>query len=380
MLVHPWAPILIALVGQGAPAEKASANVLPKWNREVVADQLAPIVARPPATGLLVYEVLPSSQAERVGLKVGDILTVYDGQPIETTGQLRELAIAAAKENRNNLFLIAKRGEKEIEAELDPAPLGVRLFSVKQGAGRSLWRPATPFQSTIRAALERQAGSLSYEMIRSKGKRVGWRRTYWGATADGHFTRIQEWSSEASAPSLREIALLHDGNTYLAPKAIRVLHQAKPVVEMVRQSDGSADRWIGRRMGIPVRAEAPTDLVSSHLVGLVCAGMPAKPGACLRISYLDDASTESAPFANIVCQGEDAGLTRFAVEVFGEIASQFWISAYGVVMRWERTEEGRQYQRCEKAQALEDFVESEQVFSPIQEPPRFEVAADRKAN
>ena len=48
---------------------------------------------KPSHTGLLVTEVLPNSQALRVGLKQGDIIVSYNGQAVETLE-----ALATAKE------------------------------------------------------------------------------------------------------------------------------------------------------------------------------------------------------------------------------------------------------------------------------------------
>lgn len=86
-------PLVALAVAVILPASGAIAQApLADAEREEVAKQIKPVLANPPIDGLLIFHVEPKSQAERAGFQVGDIVTLYDGQPVTTVQQLVQLA------------------------------------------------------------------------------------------------------------------------------------------------------------------------------------------------------------------------------------------------------------------------------------------------
>lgn len=75
-------------------------------------------VARPE-----IWQVLPRSQGERIGLKPGDLLLSYNGRPVETNDDVRK-AQALALGSEGKIPLVVLRGEKELEFSVQPGPLG----------------------------------------------------------------------------------------------------------------------------------------------------------------------------------------------------------------------------------------------------------------
>jgi S1-C subfamily serine protease len=52
---------------------------------------MAQLKANPPATGYLIESITPDSQATKLGLQVGDIITTYNNIPIKSGRDLRVL-------------------------------------------------------------------------------------------------------------------------------------------------------------------------------------------------------------------------------------------------------------------------------------------------
>ncbi len=84
----------------------------------------AALIARdPPATGFLVTGTAPSSQAETVGLRAGDILVTYGGRSARTLDALREAQTASAGEE--SVPVVVVRDGAEVTLLVRPGQLGV---------------------------------------------------------------------------------------------------------------------------------------------------------------------------------------------------------------------------------------------------------------
>jgi membrane-associated protease RseP (regulator of RpoE activity) len=100
----------------------------------------------PEESGVMVSEVDQGSPAEKAGIKVGDIITTFDGQPIENTFELR-LKVRQAEDGAATPLEVWRGGraqsltatlEKRERAELDLAPFvgkldGKRLMLLGDG-------------------------------------------------------------------------------------------------------------------------------------------------------------------------------------------------------------------------------------------------------
>jgi serine protease Do len=106
--------------------------------------------------GALVAKVLPGSPAEQAGLQIGDIITEFNGQPIEMSGDLpplvgvtpihekAKLKIIRHGENKTITFkigLLPEQDEKLAEAKVDVKPvnkLGINVAALTQEQKESL--------------------------------------------------------------------------------------------------------------------------------------------------------------------------------------------------------------------------------------------------
>jgi hypothetical protein len=99
---------------------------------------------RPAITGVLITEILPDSAAGAAGLRGGDIITQFDGEPVDGLAVLRERLAAAMAERIEEgtttpLVVRARRTHaegksQEISAFVRREPLGIRAVEVQAGA------------------------------------------------------------------------------------------------------------------------------------------------------------------------------------------------------------------------------------------------------
>ena len=72
--------------------------------------------------GALVSKVLPDSPAEKAGLQIGDIITEFNGQPIETSGDLPPMVGITPINNKATLKIIRQGETKTIDFKVGLLP------------------------------------------------------------------------------------------------------------------------------------------------------------------------------------------------------------------------------------------------------------------
>ena len=309
----------------------ALSSAVAQTPREELARTVAPVLREPPATGLLIFEVVPGSQCAKAGLQVGDIITHYDGQPVKTVADLSQLARAAAKEKRAGLLLLARRGDQELDTEVDAAPLGVRLIGVEQGRGRTLWRAQTPYEPDLQAITQLLNQQHRWELLVQEDKPVGWLHYYLTRQGDRLVLRLQSRLQDDRLNEKRDVIVSFVADRYLSVRSIRLVSQESLVLDL--QAHGR--KLEGERAGVPVSAVLPADAISSYLAPLAVTMMPMQAEACLHCSYLESGSLWAAPFADLYCHGkvelqlEDKSVPawRYEQTVFGETVANYWLDA-----------------------------------------------------
>jgi serine protease Do len=71
------------------------------------------------ATGVIVSNVNPGSAAARAGLKAGDVITSFDGQPVRDFNALRNRVAAMRPGSEANLVIIRDGSEKRLTVKVD---------------------------------------------------------------------------------------------------------------------------------------------------------------------------------------------------------------------------------------------------------------------
>lgn len=356
---------------EGVPASRKA------WTRDQVATAIAPILAHPPATGLLIHEVAADSQAEKAGLRVGDVLTHYDGQSVETLGDLITLGRSAASIRKNQILAIARRGEEEIVAQFEPAPLGLRLTPIREGKPRALWRTPTAYKPNLDALARQVREGHRWERLTQDGQSIGWAHHYLTREEKTHVLRTQSKIEANGLLEKRDTTVRFLADAYLTPVWIRVASNDRLLLEITR----IGDVFRGERVGIQVENPAMKDAVSSHLSGLVAVMMPARNNECLRCSFMDSTSLTAAPFADLFCAGEEtvnvAGQAtrafRYEQAVFGIPVVHFWISQDREILLARYVGEGNvggiDAVVTREQELRADFPDLDSTFDPIERLP-----------
>jgi hypothetical protein len=259
---------------------------------------------RPSATGLYVFEILGGSHAAAAGLRIGDILTHYDGQPVATHADLSRLARIANDDKREEILLIVRRGDRELEFTVPRGPMGVRLEDVASGEERVLPSPDAappPVSLARREAFDRMVRSreVRWKLVYPDTSAVaprGWRREFVAAASpEGCVLRIQQLLEQDGASLRQDVVLGFEPSGYYTPSSLRFTVNDKLILEVRREGE----EFVGTRAGVPVRASRPPDAVSTYLAPYLAASLWEEGRAGAACSYLPAGSLEAAPWSEI---------------------------------------------------------------------------------
>ena len=362
----------------------AASRVRGEFPRDKVARTIGPVLAVPPATGLLIFEVMPRSQAEREGFRVGDVLTVYDGQPVTSLHELERYAKEAIGAGQKDILVLVRRGKEELEGSFDPAPLGLRLVAIRKNETRALWRPETRFRHDWES-VGSLVGRTRWEMLMRGSDVVGWARTHFaGRKADDLYVmRTQSRIRSQGVEDKGDVIMSFRSDKYLSPRSIRIKRGDEFVLDF-RFDPNEGGKLVGERGGVPVEAALPTDTVSSYLAGYAATMMPRHKGACLRYSSLEAMSLVAAPFADLYCLGKQKfqvgdrkiDTYRFEKTVFGATVAEYWVDEEGTLVRTEFAN-GFSAVAVTEAVVRDSFPDLADEFDPIEDLP---VLQSLKAN
>jgi hypothetical protein len=84
-----------------------------------------------------VWQVLPRGQAEKLGIKQGDLVLTYNGEPVASNDEVRR-AQGAALVGEGQVPLVLLRNEEELELMVDRGPLGVLPVASKYPSSLAL--------------------------------------------------------------------------------------------------------------------------------------------------------------------------------------------------------------------------------------------------
>lgn len=122
--------------------------------------------------GALVSSVQPGSPAEKAGIRRGDVVLSFDGQPIEKVGQLSR-AVAAVEAGQRSEIVVWRDGqEQRLTAEIGTMPTGDEVAAVEPEAegtdqprlGLAL-APLTPAQRQELGVADQPGGVLVTEVV-----------------------------------------------------------------------------------------------------------------------------------------------------------------------------------------------------------------------
>jgi hypothetical protein len=308
---------------------------------------LEPIAANPPADGLMVVQIVPDSQAKKLGMHVGDVLTHYDGAVLTDPQSL--VSAVQAREQKNEASPILLRLIRDNEAqELTVAPgrLGVRTLAVRKGAALRLRPPATavtydftplkqgPMETWYAFHLDGQKVGFEHHTLRlmDDGRlklesEVAFDHAEWGVQ-HFHVTTLAEIT-----PRLRTI-----GSVYRFPPTDfrltgELVERDGTSYWATRRDDSNAGDVAVDKALAPVERTIPADWQSDYLMAQVVAFMKPQGGACEHYTVFDLSTGHKIGPSSNYDAGEEtleiAGakrLTRkYEAHQFGEIVRRAWI-------------------------------------------------------
>ena len=111
---------------------------------------LARALKLPSSRGVLVTDVDPRGPARKAGLRGGDLVTAVNGEPVASTGKLRNLIASAGAKTRVRLDVV--RGGKRMSLDVRLAELPARLGGTagRSGRGHDRALAVAPIDATTR--------------------------------------------------------------------------------------------------------------------------------------------------------------------------------------------------------------------------------------
>lgn len=332
-------------------------------------DQLAPFLNPVPATGLLILEVVSGSNADQIGLRVGDIITHYDGQPVAQHAELSSLARVANNDRRPQVLLVIRRGDEEIEKTLPVGPIGVRLEDVTEGEERILPSAKAidgpePDHSTLARWLERK--SHFWWIVYRGTEAVGWQHHYLAFESDrAPALRVQDYLQVGSLTRRGDRIIGFALDTHLTPRTLRLWENDKPVFDVTWKED----QIVGQRLGMPTEIAATKGTLPLELAPYLAISMARAGTRRMNVQVLMG-GIEAAPLGEIsLDEPSPNGETAAIVRGLGRETARMSVSADG---SW-RPIQYRGSFRLEPAtaqQVAERFPESTAEFGPIETFPR----------
>lgn len=308
---------------------------------------LEQVLADPPATGVLVLMVVPGSQAEKAGLRAGDIITAYGMAPTPTVRHLQ-----AAKSRAQGLLAVplqVVRREKATMITIEPGEIGIRTMDVTKGQKVVPRPPAT-------------AAKLDLSRLK-KGPVEAW---YWFSLDSGtskagfehHILRIE------GDKLIRDSEVAFDGGRQwgLNHFLVRCVATAEPRPKLIAtdfsaplghyQVRGRLEEKGGKRVWKTtvikdegektIEFAAPLDLHSDYMHTAVASMMPRKAGECLHVTTLNAGQGSIVGLGGLVCRGKeqthlrgDKKVEAWRVEVvtMGRTGQVAWVDDEGRVVK-----------------------------------------------
>jgi hypothetical protein len=95
----------------------------------------------PASSGLLVIQIVPNSTAAKAGLRLGDLVSSYDGMPLKSVDQLQKLI--AASSGPDHQVVLESQG-KQVTKAVAQGRLGIGCLQAEAGKAIDLVPAATP--------------------------------------------------------------------------------------------------------------------------------------------------------------------------------------------------------------------------------------------
>jgi len=301
------------------------------------------VISAPGATGLLVTSVEPGSQAETVGIAVGDIVVAYAGTPTPDFPTLN--AEVGAAEGAVRILLV--RQGAEVSLSLEKGRIGVSLLPVVKGTAGTPLPKATVTALDFSSLADRPRDAW-FAFYRG-GERSGFARIR--AHLIGHrlIVLTEEVFEDETGIMDHEVTCVttSDGMPALRMSVFRDrmndwerFGSACPCGEgkfrwtVISRGPGSNDELFQTQIGLGV--------IPAYMMETLASFMPREEGACLRLTPLFEGSGRTGAPSALVCVktekvmvgGKETPAWRFEWRTLGAPeGTVYWLDGVGRLLR-----------------------------------------------
>jgi len=307
-------------------------------------------LASPQATGLLVTDVAPETQAAKLGIEPGDVIVTYDGHPTPSIPALQAAMKAVTTEALQVLVIRVDGAEKTFT--LEPGRIGVVLSPVVKGKGLEPLPAATGVKFDFSSLTEtphddwyaftvggKQVG-FEHGLCKLEDGKLVMRREVafdggeqWGVN---HFDVTVVLTAEP-APRAVSFSFYNPITGYSGQGELTTTDAGAAVVRYTHTADEGGPSTVEH----PVPSGLPA--WPSYVVETLACFMPREKGACVHYHSITDGSggVDRHPSALRVEDEEELeidGTTVKTVKVQihssrGGAGSAFWVNEQGRVVK-----------------------------------------------
>ena len=265
----------------------------------------------PPETGVLVTHVAPGSPAHRLGLRAGDVIIAFRGEP---TIDLTRLRAAEGRRAFGKSLLFVQRGDELLRFSLEgQGGLGVTGVGVKKGTAATPLPEEAGGGVRLDRAVPRGGRDLWYQVALDGQIVVGYEHVV--AARDGdRVTIVRELAYDAGG---RKAHLIARATFEVGPQFPRLVAThyegltTKRIVTGRRVRADEGDVWVHVERGADgaeaevARFAAPDAMVPVYAVATIAASLSRQPGACVHFRTLEEKNGRLGPVVALIVTGRE---------------------------------------------------------------------------
>lgn len=310
----------------GLPAEAG-------WPAEVA--RLEALLARPPATGLLITYLEPEGMAAKQGLEIGDIIYRYNRAEVADLEALRSEHLNSGMPRRE---IAARRGLRTVKTEVALGPLGLRGVAVTHG--ETFWRrlATKPYEPDF--AGMRDPGEAWYRFTRH-GLPCGFERRRWQWSQNEiELITTTGLAVDQGIESVRVTQRLRTGER-LTCGASDFRTQGHCASESAAACMGG--HWSVVLNGKTMADELPEEALPSQAIASFASTLPFEAGRAYNVIRLDECEYVPCYGYQVTCAGQemvrgangDERAWRFNLTEYGIHQMSFWFNTSRQLIRAE---------------------------------------------
>jgi hypothetical protein len=297
--------------------------------------RLEALLARPPATGLLITYLEPEGMAAKQGLEIGDIIVRYNRAAIADLDDLRAEHLKSGSPSRE---IAARRGLRTVKTSVALGPLGLRGVAVAHG--ETYWRrlATKPYEPDFSGMLG--DGETWYGFTRH-GLPCGFERRRWRWTQNEmELATTTGLAVDRGQESVRVTQRLRTGDC-LTCGASDFRTQGHGSTESAAACTGG--HWSVVVNGKTITADIPEEALPTQAMAIFASTLPFETGRAYNVIRIDECEYIPCYGYQMTCAGQemvsgasgDERAWRFNLTEYGGQQMAFWFNTSRQLIRAE---------------------------------------------